>query len=272
MIVGVCFPTPGKEAQPLPDASKLRELKDRTRATHLRMNFHHDRPDVLETVQHVRDNGFDVLPILDFDYDRPDVDTYARFCARVAPLFLAVEMGNEPYMLHRMDARKYAHVASAGAKGVTSTSSAQIYVACEATKPIVKPIDYWRQVERYLDPAMWDVAAIHPYRNPLTPSHAPMGSRKAELWHHQKQMPYGKGVAITEVGWDIRDGVTPELQAQYTYEELCVWEGLGVDAVYVYAHTEPPPPTDRAFGIFDHEWRARPVADAIGKFQQERGH
>lgn len=235
------------------------------------MNFHHRRPDVLETVMHVRDNGWEVLPVLDFDYDKPDLRAYGEFCAQVAPLFLAVELGNEPYMLHRMHPRRYAEVFNVGARAVNSTSAAEIYIACEATKPVAKRIDYFHEVERHVDPAFWDVAAIHPYRNPMTPSYSPMGSRKAELAYYQSQMPHGKGVAVTEVGWDLRDGVTPELQAQYTYEELCIWESLGVSSVYVYAHTEPPPPTRQAFGIFDSEWRVRPVAEAMSKFQQERG-
>jgi hypothetical protein len=44
---------------------------------------------------------------------------------------------------------------------------------------------------------------------------------------------------VTDVGWDLRDGVTPELQVRYVHEELGIWADLGVEAIYVYQHIDP---------------------------------
>ena len=266
--VGVCWPTPGTEAEPLP-FDLLDRLMEATKATHLRIDLHHRKPGVDEMVQQANDAGFTVLPILDFDYEHPELELFAGFCDHMVRRhgFPAVEIGNEPYILHKMPAELYARVFNAGAKAIRETGiPCQIYMAAEATKPIAHPIDMLGKVLTHVDPELWDCLAIHPYRNPMPPAYSPMGGRKAELEWYQGQVPTGKGIVVTEVGWDLRDGVDLDRQGQYILSELHTWETLGVDGVYIYQHTDPP--SNKGFGIFDHEWNERPAAEAIKLFQR----
>jgi hypothetical protein len=271
VIIGICWPTPGAQPQPLPE-DRLRLLREQTLATHLRINLHHDQPAADQMVTAARAAGLEVLPILDFDYAWPDCTRYARFCAEIVGRhrFPAVELGNEPHILHDMPPDAYAAVFTAGAASVRELElPTQIYIAGEITKPIGVPIDYFRRVRDHVPESLYDVVAIHPYRNPEPPSCAPFGTRARELQHYQSAVPDGKGIAVTEVGWDLRSGVTEALQASYLREELAIWGQLGVDAVYVFQHTDPP---GRAgFGLFTADWSPRPAAAALAELQRSRG-
>lgn len=271
LSVGLCWPSPGTQYEPLP-ASLLALVKQTTLATHLRINLHHRKQGVDEMVGDATDAGFTVLPILDFDYGQPDLDAYGQFCYDVvrAHRFPAVELGNEPSILQHMSPMDYAKVFTAGARGVRAAGTpTQIYTAAEVTKPIGNRISFFHEWRQLVLENLWDVLAIHPYRNPMPQAYSPFGSRQSELSYYQSQMPEGKGVAVTEVGWDLRDGVDLDRQAAYVYEELRTSAQLGLDACFIYQHTDPP--SNTGFGVFDHEWNARPAAHAMGRFQRERG-
>lgn len=224
--------------------------------------------------------GLQVLPILDFDYDQPNKERYALFCEEIVKKHRlpAVELGNEPHLLHNMPPDSYAAVFSAGAEAVRKTGvPTQIYIAGEITKPIGKRIEYFKKVRAAVDERLYDVVAIHPYRNPKAPSHSPFKGRRgeqtrlAELKYYQSRVPNGKGIAVTEVGWHIQE-VDEERQAQYLSEELKIWSDLNVDAVYIYQHIDAPqdkgvPP----WGIFTTDWKPKLAASAIANFQQQRG-
>lgn len=271
MNVGIVWPTPGDQPEPLPE-DRLMLLRDNTLATHLRINLHHRKPTVDQMVATARQVGFEVLPILDFDYDNPNLDEYGRFCQDVVERFRfpGVELGNEPHILHKMPPAEYAAVFTRGAEAIRESGGpVQIHIAGEITIPIGKKIKYFGEVRKRVPDELYDVVAIHPYRNPKPPTHAPFNTRQRELEYYQSQVPHGKGIAVTEVGWDLRDGVTEEKQAQYLAEELRIWDELGVDAVYVYQHIDPP--TRLGFGIFTATWQPRPAAGAIAEFQRARG-
>ncbi len=270
MIVGICWPTPGTQPQPLPP-EHLKLLRDSTRATHLRINVHHDQPAADQMITAARAVGFEVLPILDFNYESPDLKSYAEFCQSFVHRhgFPAVELGNEPHIMHQLRPEHYAAVFVAGAAAIRDLKqNCQIYIAGEITKPIGKKIRYFRDVRMHVPDSLYDVVAIHPYRNPKPPSHAPFANRRRELEYYQSQVPHGKGIAVTEVGWDLRDGVTEDSQARFLAEELSIWLDLGVDAVYVFQHIDPP--EKASFGLFTADWKERPAARAIGNWVLER--
>jgi len=271
MNTGICWPTPGTQYEPLP-ATLLALVKQTTLATHLRINLHHRKPGADEMIGSAQDAGFVVLPILDFDYGAPDSEAYEQFCFDLTRThrFPAVELGNEPSILQHMNPLDYARIFTAGAKGVRGAGTAtQIYTAAEITKPIGHRIDFFHKWRELVLENLWDVVAIHPYRNPMPQQYSPFGNRQAELAYYQAQIPDGKGVAVTEVGWDLRDGVDLDRQAAYVYEELRTSAALGLDACYIYQHTDPP--ANKGFGVFDHQWNPRPAAHAIARFQRERG-
>lgn len=272
MVVGVCWPSSGPEPQPLFDGSILDLLRESTGATHLRINLDHRRgPDeCLDHVAHIRSHGFEVLPILDFDYSGPDVTGYAQFCAAMAGHFPVVELGNEPSTMHRMDPREYADVFMAGSSAVRASGpEPQVLIACEAVKAPGKRSDYFARILRDVPRDAFDGLAIHPYRNPNPPQWSAFNSRQLETQYYRSQA-LGKPLHVTEVGWDLKNGVTPELQAEYTYQELITWQELAAQAVYVFAFMDEQGNHDYDFGILDRQRNPRPVAAAIKRFQKER--
>lgn len=273
MIVGFCWPTPGTQESGY-WGELMDKMKENTRATHIRTNFDHRRTDsILGHVMNIRDHGFEVLPILDFDYERPANGPYADFCAAVSRdcNFSYVELGNEPHTLHRMDSMRYAEVFNAGAHAIRDAGlSTKILIASESTQPIAKPIGYWDQVRHIVPTELYDGIAIHPYRNPQPPRYTRFGTREAEFAYYRSTAP-GKEVHVTEFGWDLRGGVNEAIQAGYIYEELTIQEQMGAASAYVYTVTEAKPPNDQLFGLTDYQYHVKPACHAIARFQEERG-
>lgn len=273
MDVGICWPTPGAEPQSLPDGKVLETLRQSTGATHLRVDLDHRRnlDELMNQVRHIRSFGFEVLPIIDCDRVKPRIEDYAVVCGELAREFPVVELGNEPNTRSpRIPAERYAETFTAGAEAIRERSpSTRIYIACEPTKPIGRKVDFWAKVRRRVDPRLYDVAAIHPYRNPLSPGYSPMGNRAAEFAYYQSQVGGLKRIAVSEVGWPLSEGIVESGQADYTYQELKIWQGFEVEAVYIYAFMDDGPAY--RFGILDENRQPRPVAAAIRRFQEERG-
>jgi hypothetical protein len=273
MDVGICWPSDGATAQPLFDVLVLDVLKESTGATHLRINLDHRRgvQECAMHVEHIRTTGWEVLPILDFDYKNPSVGSYSEFCEEIVKEcgFETVELGNEPHTLHKMDPSRYADIFKAGAAGVgDSMMSTEILIACEPTKPPGERVDFFDKARRQVPVELYDGLAIHPYRNPMGPSFSRFGSRIAEAGYYRAQAP-GKSIHVTEVGWDLKNGVNEQSQADYTYQELRTWKELGAESVYIYAFMDGGP--GYKFGILDENRQPRPVAAAIKRFQTEQG-
>jgi hypothetical protein len=115
-----------------------------------------------------------------------------------------------------------------------------------------------------LDPNLFDAVAIHPYREPGSPTVSRYGTRRREYetWRDEAG---GKPLVVTEVGWLVGQNVSEEKQADYIFEELAINSGVDIESTYIYAHSEDP---RRDFGVFHIDGTPRPAAFRIAQFQE----
>lgn len=285
MRVGIVYPTPGSVG--MVDVAFLQHLRGETKCEWLRVNLDWRNPLADALINRCHDAGCHVLPILDLDYAalrRPMSDAdladhlrpYLLFCIRVCSAyhFEAVEVLNEPHTMGKLSEETYARVVNAvGQELRTVAPRTQILVAAEVLKPDRRgPPPYddkewdWGKLRAGLVPHLWDAAAIHPYRNPAPPSRTRYGTRAGEYERIARAVGFNpagqpRPLWVTEVGWDLRDGVDEATQAAYVAEELQIDADLGVEAVFLYAHVSP---RGQGFGLFDGEdWRPRPAARVL---------
>lgn len=275
MIVGICWPASSVDQRTNYDGALMDLIRERTLASHLRTDFDHRRgvDEAIEITQHINAHGFKVLPILRWDYKNPSAGAYAQFCPEVARQgsYDYVELGNEPHTFQHIEPKEYADVFIAGARAIRESGiSTKILIACEAVQAIGKKIDYFQKVRRLVPVELYDGLAVHPYRNPMpATSHKGFSSREDEANYYRSQSP-GKEVHITEVGWDLQNGVDESLQAQYIYDELQIQEQVGSVSAFIYSYTEDPNEPKFRFGITDSKQQPRTACDAIRRFQVER--
>ena len=272
MMIGLVFPTDGPDDRPVDTHLDLIHMSG---FDSLRLNFHHARSheNVVDWIEVMEEIGLEPLPIIDFDYDHPDLTQVADFAAwfhREWPQY-PLEVGNEPNILHKMPARVYASVVKAVRRAVPH---AQLVLAAERTKPIAEPIytsvmnrlrrrTYYHEVLSYLGQDDYDIVDIHAYRNPHEPAYSPRGSRTAE-WALDMREARGKRLIIGEDGWHMHE-TSYETIAKYWWDELVILQDLGVERVYVYAMVGEPydssgKPTDD-WGVYGGSgWIPRPVA------------
>jgi hypothetical protein len=265
MIVGICWPTPGPQGSM--DPGFLKKLA-RTRATHLRVDLDYRNPNAAAIVEQAREAGFEVLPVLDLDYDHVELQPYLDFCQQIveAHRFPAVEILNEPRILHGWSPDKYAQVFTAASERIRQLTRVVIagdFLKADRNGP---NIDSWFSRVKVPEDS-FDAVAIHTYRNPGRPSATKNGTRRKEhgVWQRQAR---GKPMIVTEVGWQPTRGMDEHQMGDCIIEELLINEALGIEATYVYAHMQDP---SRDFGLFRTDQTPRPAAFRIAQFQGLHG-
>src|SRR5689334_12037381 len=114
MIVGIVWPMPFKDSVSMLDPNILDGLRA-SRATHIRINADYRHTEIDQIVAQIREAGFEVLPILDLDYDRPDIPAYLDFCDALIERhqFPMVELLNEPKTMQKMSSSSYREILNA---------------------------------------------------------------------------------------------------------------------------------------------------------------
>jgi hypothetical protein len=258
-----------------PDPDLLAYVQVETGATHLRFDLDYRRSDPDRVVEAVRVAGFTPLPILNFPYDHTaDVDLarYGEFC-QVAVQVCAldeVEVLNEPRIMGGMDGTTYGTFAVQACRALraavrpVSIVLAGDYLQPDRKGPKILP-GWFEDVRAVVDDRLYDVVALHTYREPAAPDTTRYPSRADEYASMRRPLPEGCPVQVTEVGWNLW-GVTQEDQATYLRRELEINRELAIGATYIYAPVPGNPDGD--FGLFNHDWTPRPSALAIRAFQE----
>lgn len=279
MIVGLVWPTPGAEAVP-PEPEPLARTIAATAITHLRVNLDHRNPQADAIVARVRDAGVELLPILDLDYAAPNLPAYADFSERMVATygFPIVEPLNEPRILGKMPAGVFGEIATvvgrrlAPYRPLTRLALAADMIEPHRQGPFIKRrhrvIDGRLRYVSYIAEAripfsLYDVAAIHPYREPGAPAVCRYGHRQHEYEAYADEcgdLP----LIVTEVGWNLAE-VDEALQARYLFDELVLNEQCGIEAVYIYSMVSE---MTTGMGVMREDWTPRPAAEAIRRFQQ----
>lgn len=269
MIVGIVWPMPFKDARPELDPSILEALKE-TKATHIRINLDHRHAEAERVLTQIRGAGFEVLPILDLDYQKPNIPAYLDFCERIVGThgFPMVELLNEPKTMEKMSSATYCRVVEAvGERLQRFRPQTRLLIAGDFLKfdRSGPKTDNWLKDVKPKNPALFDAVAIHPYREPGKPSVTRFGTRPKE-YDHCKSHFYSLPLVVTEVGWNLRE-VSEQQQADYTYEELRINRAYGIEATYIYAHISE---MASGFGVLRQDNTARPVVARIAQFQDEQ--
>lgn len=268
MIVGIVWPL--NPTDPL-DPAFLATLRA-TKATHLRSNLNYRNPNARLIFGQAQDAGFQLLPILDLDYDHIDVHAYAQFCGTITGEFKfdVVEILNEPRIMHekQVPPARYAEIVAAASAEIRNSSPlTKIAVAGEMMQPDrkgPKEIDYFEDFRSALgSDAGYDLVAIHPYREPSPPETTRFKTRSQEYRHWQEIAQ--KPIIVTEVGWHLGN-VSEAQQADYLLRELQINRDAGIGATYIYAHRADP---SWDFGLYRVDGSARPAVDAIARFQDQ---
>ncbi len=281
MDVGIVWPTPFKDNihQSVLDGGILEGLKA-TKATHLRLNLDHRNPHCVSLVEQANQAGFQVLPILECDYQNPDLEGYADFCESIVEQFKfpIVEILNEPRIMEKMSAAAYRKVFIIAAERLQRfRPTTQIASAADFLQPDVAGTKIrwewnWSTFKRdkhwYKDanvpPELYDLAAVHPYREPGMPDVSQWKNRQAEYQAYKDEC-HQKPLIITEVGWNLAS-VTEEVQAQHLYRELVINYECGVQGVYIYSMISE---MHDGMGVLREDGSARPAVGAIAQFQEE---
>jgi hypothetical protein len=274
MIVGLVWPL---GPQDYPDPDLLAMVRTETGATHLRFDLDYRRPDPERVVEAVRVAGFTPLPIINWPWSEghtADVDLarYCEFC-QVAVQVCAldeVEVLNEPRIMGGMDGPTYGAFAVHACRALraavrpVSIVLAGDYLQPDRKGPKIFP-SWFEDVRSQVDDRLYDVVALHTYREPGAPDETRYPSRADEYASMRRPLPEDCPVQVTEVGWNLW-GVTEEEQAIYLQRELEINRELAIGATYIYAPVPGHPDGD--FGLFNHDWRPRPSARAIRAFQE----
>ncbi len=240
-----------------------RQLQEQVGAHGVRMGMDWRDPANIQQSKLHTSQGSTLVPILDFDYQNPRANQTA---AHAVSLIHALqnydihcpfmEIGNEPYTLHRMPALEYAKVV----RSVVDNTDYPMAIAGDFLRPGMwlhsSWLNWWRRVVDYL--VMWNVwdrihsVAIHPYKqyNPaLTRIHWPS---KAHQWkwlrkfHSDKTRSFyesetlkelcgGKPYTNTEFGWDGL-GISQTQQAKWVLSEFEFSKIEGLQTVALYHH------------------------------------
>lgn len=268
MHVGIVWPTPWSGTPPDIRGTLLDKLPT-TGATNLRLNLDYRNPQASDLVAAAREVGFEVLPILDLDYQQPDIPAYCDFCEAIVERerFPIVEILNEPKTMEGMSARTYREIATAAATRLQRfRPSTRIAVAGDFIRFDRKgpKIDQWLRAA-CLPSGLFDLIAVHPYREPSAPTITRFGSRANEYRDFRRQLD-GLPLIVTEVGWNLAE-VSEETQAAYLYEELSINRQCGIEATYIYSMVSEQ---DTGMGLFRHDQTPRPAVEAVARFQREQ--
>lgn len=259
MIVGLCYPSPGPSGD---IDSGLLEILKLTGITHVRFDLHLANPRVGAMIAKVRAAGLGIMPIIEYE-PTASPQQLAEFANQIVTDYAldSVEVLNEPSRV--MTPQQYHDIleaVGASVKGKTRVLAAGEFLIADRKGPGLKA--WFKQAN--LDPELYDAVAIHPYREPGPPSATRYGTRSAEYEVWKDQVPPGKPLIITEVGWHI-PGVDEELQGAYIYEELSINHSLGLEAVYVYTNIADP---SWDFGVFRTDRSPRPAAYLMALFNR----
>jgi hypothetical protein len=262
MIVGLCYPSPGPDGNV--DPAFLEVLKT-TGITHVRCDLHLANPNVGAIIDKVRAAGLGILPIIEY-VPTASPQQLADFADQIVTdhALDAIEVLNEPSRV--MTPQQYHDILEAigtRVKGKTRVLAAGEFLIADRKGPRLK--DWFAQAN--LDPEWYDAVAIHPYREPGTPWATRYASRSAEYQVWRCQVPPGKPLIVTEVGWHL-PGVNEEQQGVYIFEELSIDRALGVEAVFIYTNIADPA---WDFGVFRTDWSPRPAADWMTLFNRSLG-
>lgn len=268
MTVGLVWPMPFNTFVPVLDAGILHGLQA-TKATHIRTNADYRNPYLHDNLAQIADAGFQVLPILDLDYARPDLAPFIDFSEALLDRyrFGAAEVLNEPKTMHGMPSAAYRTVLEAtGARLQRFRPATQLYVAGDFLRFDCKgpKVDDWLKDVRPRCPEHFDAIAVHPYREPGPPAATRFGDRLREYDHYRTHF-YGLPLVVTEVGWNLA-GVSEQQQADYVAEELRLNAAAGIAATFIYAHISGE---HTGFGVLGPDCRPRPVVEAIARFQEQ---
>ena len=275
MTSGICWPFAAWTGitQEL-DPAWLRLLKEHTHCTWIRFDCdHRNGAQNARNVTMAIHEGFEVLPILQADYDalsdefEPGHQGAEQHALNVWAIefvqqfrFRYVEVLNEPHTMHGMPAEIYADVVnSVGQEIRTYSPESKILVAAEILQPDQRgptPQRYWLDVADILNPDYWDMAAIHHYREP-GPPHVSRWDSRLEEHRYVLGRCKGKPAVTTEIGWRVGEGgVSLEDQAAFDIEELNISHQLGMPFCILYVYTGE-------FGVLTADGEPRPVADEL---------
>ena len=259
----------------VPDPDLLRHVRLETGATHLRFDLDYRRKDAEALIDLVRGAGYIPLPILNWAWSENhtqhvNIHTYTKFCRTIVDKCSLdeVEVLNEPRIMGGMDGITYAAFAAPACRALRECVRAvTIILAGDYLQPDREGPQvhgYWmKDVRSMVNDALYDVIALHTYREPAPPETTRYPSRAEEWERFVEPLPVGIPVQVTEVGWNLA-GVNQDQQGAYIKEELEINLSLGIEATYIYAPIPGDPSRD--FGLFNHDWTPRPSAIAMKEF------
>lgn len=272
---GLCFPLPWpKHGLARPHSWSLRTIRAIGLGV-MRINAHHERPDVLDLLRFISAGGVRPWPILDitaheddhvFELQLAGMASFAERLGRDLPWIEHVEIENEPSA--RMSVERYARLCIVVGEAMRlSNPKARIFIAAECFDfGTGKRHDYWTRLKPKVPLDLYDGVAIHPYRNPKPWSFSAFGSRAKE-WEAVREAVGDRLIAITEFGWKW-DECGEARQAENIVNELDEQREADVVASFIYAHTGE-------FGIFDEppthdRWIPRHAAKAVAHYFVEK--
>jgi len=225
-------------------------------------------------VDAVRGAGFIPLPILNWPWSEGHQPDLGRYCTAAVGLvgrsaLDEIEILNEPRIMGGLDGTRYGSLARAACTWVRSMRRAVRillagdYLQPDRAGPQIRR-DWIDDVRAVVPDDLYDVVALHTYREPAPPETTRYESRQRE-WHAiVKPLPANVPTQVTEVGWNLH-GVSLQEQGDYIGRELVINRDLGIGATYLFAPI--PGNSESDFGLFEHDWTPRPSALAIRAFQ-----
>ena len=273
-----------------------KKVLDATNADGLRLNFDWRSDRNRELLDAVAEADKKLVPVIDLPYEY-NISNYRRVAELAAQLvdwltdtsfagrvpFL--EVGSEPYTdrayggRRRISSGRYCELF--GAISQAAKGRIPLALALDGMRPDGwkhrRWVEWARRVVYILPDRIWDIAAIHPYREGdpgYTRVHWPnwvrawewLGKsvwgerdREVEMWEWEL-MAKAKPMAITEVGWTRKPERSDETIAGYITRELQLAGKFGIETVCVRAHRGDE------WGVVDDDGSARAQADAIRRW------
>jgi len=259
-LTGLCWPLPHEDPVSL-SPEWLRMFRDHGYGL-IRADFYveRSRESLLAQAQAIQDAGLGLLPILSWPWGHPepaDLVAYVEWFLDHVNVGW-VELGNEPWILHKVSGEEYLRIARPMALAAEARGR-HVLIAADLFDHSTGRSRRWPGEQAVLDfiaesPARF--ASLHPYRNPHSPSFSPWGSREAEHAALVQKLGHSRYV-VTEVGWKPSEG-PEQASGRYHVEELRIQASIGVPLVCLYTHIEDPHAPAFDFGLFEFDG---PISD-----------
>lgn len=213
----------------------------------------------VEMIQRIQGAGLDCLPLFTWLEDtegRLLEEALAAILGEVGHTLRWVEIGNEPWILHKIPGDRFLATADSLVQIAERLTpfEADVIIACDLFDHNTGKRRPWpgaEEVIAYIAQSERRWAAIHPYRNPRSPNWSPWGGRVDEEMAIHDALGHER-YYITEVGWKPQEG-TGQADGSFHIRELEIAAELRHKAVWLYTHINDPGEGGRFdFGLFEH--------------------